>query len=99
MTLGPGSYFITERRRKELRRAIEADRKATHGSLPGGPMGTVGAIALDIHGNLAAATSTGGLTNKHVGRVGDSPIIRAGTYAENGVFAESAYGAGQALHR
>jgi len=99
ITLVPGSYFITERRRKELRRAIEADRKAMHGSLPGGPMGTVGAIALDIHGNLAAGTSTGGLTNKHFGRVGDSPIIGAGTYAENGVCAVSATGAGEAFIR
>src|SRR5258705_5732949 len=52
--------------------------------------GTVGAVALDREGNLAAATSTGGMTNKRQGRVGDSPIIGAGTYAKNGVCAVSA---------
>src|SRR6202044_3130688 len=59
------------------------------------PQGPVGAVACDAAGNLAAATSTGGLTNKHFGRVGDSPIIGAGTYAENGVCAISATGAGE----
>lgn len=57
--------------------------------------GTVGAVALDKYGNLAAATSTGGLAGKKVGRVGDSPIIGAGTYAENGVIALSATGYGE----
>jgi beta-aspartyl-peptidase (threonine type) len=62
---------------------------------PIGSMGTVGAAALDQHGNLAAATSTGGMTNKRQGRVGDSPIIGAGTYAKNGVCAVSATGHGE----
>jgi len=53
-------------------------------------MGTVGAVALDAHGNLAAATSTGGMTGKKWGRVGDSPIIGAGTYAANDCCAVSA---------
>jgi beta-aspartyl-peptidase (threonine type) len=57
--------------------------------------GTVGAVALDAAGNLAAATSTGGMTNKRPGRVGDSPIIGAGTYAKNGVCAVSATGHGE----
>src|SRR5258705_7871302 len=57
--------------------------------------GTVGAVALDREGNLAAATSTGGMTNKRPGRVGDSPIIGAGTYAKNGVCAVSATGHGE----
>src|SRR6202008_1926128 len=57
--------------------------------------GTVGAVALDQAGNLAAATSTGGMTNKRQGRVGDSPIIGAGTYAKNGVCAVSATGHGE----
>jgi beta-aspartyl-peptidase (threonine type) len=57
--------------------------------------GTVGAVARDRDGNLAAATSTGGMTNKRPGRVGDSPIIGAGTYAKNGVCAVSATGHGE----
>jgi beta-aspartyl-peptidase (threonine type) len=57
--------------------------------------GTVGAVALDQHGNLAAATSTGGVTNKKYGRVGDSSIIGAGTYAENGNVAVSTTGMGE----
>lgn len=57
--------------------------------------GTVGAVALDIHGNLAAATSTGGMTNKRWGRVGDSPIIGAGTYANNQTCAISCTGHGE----
>jgi beta-aspartyl-peptidase (threonine type) len=62
---------------------------------PMGWLGTVGAVACDSHGNLAAATSTGGMTNKRQGRVGDSPIIGAGTYAKNGVCALSATGHGE----
>lgn len=57
--------------------------------------GTVGAVALDAHGNLAAATSTGGMTNKKFGRVGDSPMIGAGTYANNGTCAVSCTGSGE----
>jgi len=92
----PDSYFVTERRRRELERAIEAARHPEkRASLDWYPRGTVGAVALDARGDLAAATSTGGLTNKHYGRVGDSPIIGAGTYAENPVCAVSATGAGE----
>jgi len=58
-------------------------------------MGTVGAVALDRAGNLAAATSTGGLTNKHRGRVGDTPLIGAGTYASNDSCAVSGKGEGE----
>ena len=57
--------------------------------------GTVGAVALDKHGNLAAATSTGGMTNKRYGRIGDSPIIGAGTYANNNTCAISSTGWGE----
>jgi beta-aspartyl-peptidase (threonine type) len=64
-----------------------------------GWLGTVGAVAFDKHGNLAAATSTGGMTNKRQGRVGDSPIIGAGTYAKNGVCAVSATGHGEVFIR
>ncbi|GAB2818232.1 isoaspartyl peptidase/L-asparaginase [Comamonas piscis] len=62
-------------------------------------MGTVGAVVLDVHGHLAAATSTGGLTNKKPGRVGDSPVIGAGTYAKNAVVAVSCTGVGEAFIR
>ncbi|MDH5265688.1 MAG: isoaspartyl peptidase/L-asparaginase, partial [Betaproteobacteria bacterium] len=61
--------------------------------------GTVGAVALDQAGNLAAATSTGGITNKRSGRVGDSPVIGAGTWAENGSVAVSATGTGEMFLR
>lgn len=57
--------------------------------------GTVGAVALDVHGNLAAATSTGGMTNKKFGRIGDTPIIGAGTYANNSTCAISCTGHGE----
>jgi beta-aspartyl-peptidase (threonine type) len=86
----PNSFFATDHRRRELERAL-------HGG-PAGPeslTGTVGAVALDAHGNLAAATSTGGLTAKRWGRVGDSPIIGAGTYAANDACAVSATGHGE----
>lgn len=71
----------------------EEDEKAD------GKRGTVGAVALDRHGNLAAGTSTGGLTNKRFGRVGDSPIIGAGTYADNRSGAVSATGTGEIFIR
>jgi L-asparaginase / beta-aspartyl-peptidase len=95
----PESYFITDRRRRELDRALGAKAGSTDSVSPSHSRGTVGAIARDTHGNLAAATSTGGLTNKHFGRVGDSPIIGAGTYAENGVCAVSATGMGEVFMR
>jgi beta-aspartyl-peptidase (threonine type) len=84
----PG-YFHTEARRLELQRALEH---------PGGEppqYGTVGAVARDRRGNLAAATSTGGMTGKAPGRVGDTPVIGAGTYAENATCAVSATGHGE----
>jgi beta-aspartyl-peptidase (threonine type) len=61
----------------------------------GTKLGTVGAVALDVHGNLAASTSTGGMTNKKLGRVGDTPIIGAGTYANNNTCAVSSTGHGE----
>jgi len=77
------SYFFTERRWNSYKKANK-DK-----------FGTVGAVALDKNGNLAAATSTGGMTNKMKGRVGDSPIIGAGTYADNKGCAVSATGHGE----
>ena len=59
------------------------------------PFGTVGAVACDFRGNLAAATSTGGMTNKKFGRIGDTPIVGAGTYAENSTCAVSCTGHGE----
>ena len=58
-------------------------------------LGTVGAVAVDVHGNVAAATSTGGMTNKKFGRIGDTPIIGGGTYANNKTCAVSCTGHGE----
>ena len=82
----PG-YFRTEKRWQQLQRALEAEKKDAQASiataLPGKAyFGTVGALALDAQGHLSAGTSTGGMTNKRYGRVGDSPIIGAGTWAD-----------------
>lgn len=87
----PNKYFYTERRWESLQKAKkrEAEKKKTK------KFGTVGAVALDKHGNLAAGTSTGGMTNKKWGRVGDSPVIGAGTYANNRTCAVSATGHGE----
>ncbi len=92
-------YFFTESRWDRLQKAKqrETDRKS-QSSLdihPDEKYGTVGAAALDKNGNLAAGTSTGGMTNKHWGRIGDSPIIGAGTYANNKTCAISATGHGE----
>jgi L-asparaginase / beta-aspartyl-peptidase len=90
--LVPNSYFRTEERWAQL----ESERSGRSVSdLFPSSQGTVGAVALDAAGDLAAATSTGGMTNKRQGRVGDSPIIGAGTYAKNGVCAVSATGHGE----
>jgi len=94
MTLVPRSYFRTEPRERELEEALRAE-KARRAGGSGRDMGTVGAVALDRAGNLAAATSTGGLTNKRHGRVGDTPIIGAGTYASNDSCAVSGTGQGE----
>lgn len=81
------TYFNTQERREALRKGL----KRHHG--------TVGAVALDRHGDLAAATSTGGYTGKLPGRVGDSPLIGAGTYADNSSCAVSGTGWGEAFIR
>ncbi len=87
----PNRYFVTERRQRELAAALVSEADGYRESL----MGTVGAVALDADGSLAAATSTGGTTGKRWGRVGDSPIIGAGTYAANDCCAVSATGHGE----
>ena len=92
----PNTYFRTPYREQELQRAIHRERQSDKGAPATGTItGTVGAVALDRAGNLAAATSTGGMTNKRYGRVGDSPIIGAGTYANNESCAVSATGSGE----
>ena len=77
-------WFDTDTRRAQLdiEQARERATQADADNLRGKYFGTVGAVALDAHGNLAAATSTGGMTNKRYGRVGDSPLIGAGTWAD-----------------
>ncbi|MEG3157354.1 isoaspartyl peptidase/L-asparaginase family protein [Lysobacter zhanggongensis] len=76
----PNDWFDTDRRRRALE---QAQRQAAVGEAPQGQyIGTVGAVALDRHGHIAAATSTGGMTNKKWGRIGDSPVIGAGTWAD-----------------
>jgi len=84
----PNSYFRTEARVKQLERAQKQPQTTDS-------RGTVGAVARDRNGNLAAATSTGGMTNKRPGRIGDSPLIGAGTYANNASCAVSATGDGE----
>ncbi|MFP4207840.1 MAG: isoaspartyl peptidase/L-asparaginase family protein [Wenzhouxiangella sp.] len=86
-------WFITEFRAEQLQ-AVQARQDASV-QLSEDWFSTVGAVALDADGNLAAATSTGGMTNKQWGRVGDSPIIGAGTYADNRACAVSATGHGE----
>ncbi len=99
LELVDNEYFNTDFRRRQLEAARgQVDQDA---SLMQDPLlfenkfGTVGAVALDRHGNLAAGTSTGGTTNKRFGRIGDSPIIGAGTYADNSACAVSATGHGE----
>lgn len=101
------SYFYTQDRWEGLQRALKEDSaksKLDHSYNKSGRLGienidnkfgTVGAVALDKQGNLAAGTSTGGMTNKKYGRVGDSPIIGAGTYANNKTAAISCTGWGE----
>jgi len=85
-------WFDTPKRRQQLDEALRQEQEAK-------PKGTVGAVALDQHGNLAAATSTGGMTNKRWGRLGDVPVIGAGTYANNKTCAISATGWGEKFIR
>ncbi len=92
----PQSYFHTERRRRQWQESIQKRQDAAAGK---GEGGTAGVVALDRRGNLAAGTTTGGLTDKRFGRIGDSPIIGAGTYADNATCAVSATGQGEEFIR
>ena len=86
----PNDFFILPERRRQLEEALAAGAAAD-------PIkyGTIGAVAVDSNGNVAAATSTGGITGKRWGRIGDSPLIGAGTYADNRSAAVSATGSGE----
>jgi len=106
LDLVDNSYFRVERRYEQLMMLMESEKQQLdHSSLlemeledlifKDRKFGTVGAVALDKDGNIAAATSTGGMTNKRYGRVGDVPIIGAGTYADNATCAVSATGHGE----
>jgi beta-aspartyl-peptidase (threonine type) len=85
------SYFVTEPRSKSLQQLQQKERETTQND----KHGTVGCVALDTYGNIAAGTSTGGMMNKRYGRIGDSPIIGAGTYANNSTGAFSCTGHGE----
>ncbi|WNJ94751.1 isoaspartyl peptidase/L-asparaginase [Vibrio ruber] len=89
------TYFSTEMRYQQLQSALKAQEVILEPTQNDYKYGTVGAVAFDKHGNLAAATSTGGITNKQYGRIGDSPVIGAGTYANNQTCAVSATGHGE----
>jgi L-asparaginase / beta-aspartyl-peptidase len=103
----PQKYFFTQERWDSLQRIKAEEKKRSEAAKQGKTVslvelnkpsnrhGTVGAVALDKNGNIAAATSTGGMTNKRYGRVGDAPIIGAGTYANNNTCAVSATGWGE----
>jgi beta-aspartyl-peptidase (threonine type) len=104
------AWFDTDKQRAAWEKARAADKQSrfqpasppltTHDSpLTPAHYGTVGCVCLDTHGNLAAGTSTGGLTNKKYGRVGDSPIVGAGTYADNATCAVSCTGTGEEFIR
>ncbi|MGK7393374.1 MAG: isoaspartyl peptidase/L-asparaginase family protein [Candidatus Cyclobacteriaceae bacterium M3_2C_046] len=94
LSMADDAYFYTQERYEQWQKARATgetilDHSGAH------KFGTVGAVALDLEGNLAAATSTGGLTNKSYGRIGDSPIIGTGTYANNSTCAVSCTGYGE----
>jgi L-asparaginase / beta-aspartyl-peptidase len=93
LVIVPHSYFHTERRLRELREKQKEESEKQK------EFSTVGAVALDMNGNLAAGTSTGGRTNKMVGRIGDSPVLGAGNYANNKTCAVSATGHGEYMMR
>ncbi|SIT18177.1 beta-aspartyl-peptidase (threonine type) [Roseivivax lentus] len=93
------AYFFTQARWNSLQETLEMERTGRLNDDPSRRHGTVGAVALDRHGSVAAATSTGGMTAKRAGRVGDTPVIGAGTFADNRSCAVSATGDGEAFLR
>lgn len=106
LKLEPDDYFFSQFRYdqwKEIRDSDTYSLDHTHQDLnelmKDKKFGTVGAVAVDVHGNIAAATSTGGMTNKKFGRIGDSPVIGAGTYANNKTCGISCTGHGELFIR
>jgi beta-aspartyl-peptidase (threonine type) len=97
----PDEYFYSQYRYDQWKQVRGTSQTALDHDivLPGKKMGTVGAVACDALGNIAAATSTGGMTNKAYGRIGDSPLIGAGTYANNKTCAISCTGHGEIFIR
>ncbi len=100
-TLQPDEYFYAEQRYKQWQLVQGTDTVALDHNIQvkDKKFGTVGAVAVDSDGNIAAATSTGGMTNKQFGRIGDSPIIGSGTYANNNTCAISCTGHGELFIR
>lgn len=95
-SIEPASYFYDDFRHKQWLEIKDTDSfQLDHAKKKDSKFGTVGAVACDIDGNIAAATSTGGMTNKRFGRVGDSPMIGAGNYANNKTCAISCTGSGE----
>jgi beta-aspartyl-peptidase (threonine type) len=93
-------YFFVQMRYEQLQMALKSDSMIldhTEDTFESGEkkFGTVGAVVMDVHGNLAAGTSTGGMTNKNYGRIGDTPMVGAGTYANNNTCAISCTGHGE----
>ncbi len=92
----PASYFYDDFRHKQWLEIKDTDSfQLDHTKKKDSKFGTVGAVACDADGNIAAATSTGGMTNKRFGRIGDSPVIGAGNYADNKTCAISCTGSGE----
>lgn len=95
-TQKPDSYFYDQLRHDQWVAIKDTDTfQLDHAAAKDSKFGTVGAVACDQHGNIAAATSTGGMTNKRFGRIGDSPMIGAGNYANNDTCAVSCTGSGE----
>ena len=92
----PNRWFVTPERRRQLDELLARGSEAFDADIK---YGTVGAVAVDMHGHVASATSTGGLTAKRWGRIGDSPLIGAGTYADDRAAAVSATGLGESFIR
>jgi beta-aspartyl-peptidase (threonine type) len=95
-TTEPDSYFYDDLRHKQWLEIKDTDNfQLDHSKAKDSKFGTVGAVACDKNGNIAAATSTGGMTNKKFGRIGDSPMVGAGNYANNETCAISCTGSGE----
>ena len=92
----PNRWFVTPERRRQLDELLARGSDAFDADIK---YGTIGAVAVDVHGHVASATSTGGLTAKRWGRIGDSPLVGAGTYADDRAAAVSATGLGEVFIR